>query len=214
MSTLQQRSLYQAIRSAVRSSTTLLRRKRSKLREKDAEMVDLLLEHEGRLLEQLKSVTAAKIECDRIRIHGDYHLGQVLHTGKDFVIIDFEGEPQRPLSQRRLKRLALRDVAGMVRSYHYATLMAFHQMIQAGLDEESYLDEWAHTMHRWLSSSFLDGYREVVEGTSVVPSDPGQFRLVLDALLVEKAAYELEYELNNRPDWIEIPLRGILETID
>jgi len=214
LSTLQQRSLYQAIRSAVRSSTTLLRRKRSSLRGQDAEMVDQLLERESQLLDQLKSITAAKIECDRIRIHGDYHLGQVLHTGKDFVIIDFEGEPQRPLSQRRLKRLALRDVAGMVRSYHYATLMAFHQVIEAGLDDEAYLDEWAHTMHRWLSSSFLEGYREIADGTSVVPPDPDRFRLVLDALLVEKAAYELEYELNNRPDWIEIPLRGILETIE
>ena len=215
LSTLQQRSTYQAIRSAVRTSLSLLRRRRSRLRVEDAELVDRAVDAEREILDRLKEITTEKIECDRIRIHGDYHLGQVLFTGNDFFIIDFEGEPQRPLSQRRLKRLGLRDVAGMVRSYHYAIVMALHRVAQAGIAEEAYavLDEWANAIHVWLSASFLRGYLEAVEGSSIIPSDPAHIRLMLDALVVEKAAYELEYELNNRPDWVEIPLHGILNTL-
>ncbi|HUG31929.1 MAG TPA: maltose alpha-D-glucosyltransferase [Acidimicrobiia bacterium] len=215
MSTLQQRSTYQAIRSTVRTSLSTLRRRRSRLRSEDAELVDRAVEAEKEILDRLKAITAEKIECDRIRIHGDFHLGQVLFTGNDFFIIDFEGEPQRPLSQRRLKRLALRDVAGMVRSYHYAIVMALHQVAEAGIDQNTYavLDEWANAIHGWLSASFLRGYLETVDGSSIVPSDPAQVRLLLDALVVEKAAYELEYEVNNRPDWVAIPLYGILNTL-
>ncbi|HEX6286597.1 MAG TPA: phosphotransferase, partial [Acidimicrobiia bacterium] len=216
MSTLQQRSVYQAIRSTVRTSLSLLRRRRSKIETPESELIERLVAAEGELLEKLKSITAERIECDRIRIHGDYHLGQVLFTGNDFYIIDFEGEPQRPLSQRRLKRLALRDVAGMIRSYHYAVVMAMRQVSEAGLDEDAVvtLQHWAEAVHGYLSAAFLDGYRQAVEGSSIVPENPTHFRLLLDALIVEKAAYELEYEINNRPDWVGIPLQGILSILE
>jgi maltose alpha-D-glucosyltransferase/alpha-amylase len=215
LSTLQLRSTYQAIRSTVRTSLSVLRRRKSKLPDDVAELVDRLLDSEKEMLERLKRITGEKIDCDRIRIHGDFHLGQVLYTGNDFYIIDFEGEPQRPLSQRRLKRLALRDVAGMVRSYHYASVMALHQVAEAGIADgaSSVLHEWANAIYVWLSAAFLKGYLETVGDTSAVPSDPEHVRLLLDALVVEKAAYELEYEVNNRPDWVEIPLQGILTTL-
>ncbi|HXV71961.1 MAG TPA: maltose alpha-D-glucosyltransferase [Acidimicrobiia bacterium] len=216
MSTLQQRSVYQAIRSTVRTSLSLLRRRRSKIETADSSLIDRAVAVEGELLEKLKSITAERIECDRIRIHGDYHLGQVLFTGNDFFIIDFEGEPQRPLSQRRLKRLALRDVAGMIRSYDYAVVMAMKQVAESGLDDEAMhvLRQWADTIHSYLSAAFLEGYRRAVDGSSIVPEDPAHLRLLLDALVVEKAAYELEYEVNNRPDWIDIPLQGILSILE
>ena len=216
MSTLQQRSVYQAMRSTVRTSLALLRRRRSRLLPEDAPLIDEAIAAETRVLAKLKGVTAGRIECDRIRIHGDYHLGQVLFTGNDFYIIDFEGEPQRPLTQRRLRRLALRDVAGMVRSYHYAMVKALRQVSEAGIGEDarSALEGWADALHRWLAASFLRGYRQTVGESRIVPSDPDQFRLLLDALVIEKAAYELEYEINNRPDWVGIPLHGILSTID
>jgi maltose alpha-D-glucosyltransferase/alpha-amylase len=110
----------------------------------------------------------------------------------------------------------LRDVAGMIRSYHYAMIMAYQQLAFSELDEDRHPEaaDWAHAMHRWVSAAFLEGYRETIGDAPLVPQDPAQFRLLLDALLVEKAAYELEYELNNRPDWVEIPLRGLLETIE
>ena len=215
LSTLQQRSTYQSIRSTVRTSLSVLRRRKSQLRPEDADLIDRAVAAEKEILDRLKAITAEKIKCDRIRIHGDYHLGQVLFTGNDFFIIDFEGEPQRPLSQRRLKRLALRDVAGMVRSYHYAIVMALHQVAEAGIGEETHavLDQWANAIHGWLAASFLGGYLATVDGSQIVPSDPGHIRLLLDALVVEKAAYELEYEVNNRPSWVEIPLHGILNTL-
>ncbi|HUG09054.1 MAG TPA: maltose alpha-D-glucosyltransferase [Acidimicrobiia bacterium] len=215
MSTLQQRSTYQAIRSAVRTSLAALRRRRSRLRPEDAELVDRAVGSEREIIDRLKGIIDGKIECERIRIHGDFHLGQVLFTGNDFFMIDFEGEPQRPLSQRRLKRLGLRDVAGMVRSYHYAIVMALRQVAEAGIDEDTHavLDQWANVIHSWLSASFLKGYLEAVEGSSIVPSDPDHVRTLLDALVIEKAAYELEYEVNNRPDWVAIPLYGILNTL-
>jgi maltose alpha-D-glucosyltransferase/alpha-amylase len=215
MSTLQQRSVYQSIRSTVRTSLGMLRRRRSRLETDDTALIDRAVAAEGEILDMLKGITAERIACDRIRIHGDFHLGQVLFTGNDFFIIDFEGEPQRPLSQRRLKRLGLRDVAGMVRSYHYAIVMALRQVAEAGIDEETrhVLEQWADAIHSWLAAAFLSGYRQAVAGSRIVPEDPGHFRLLLDALIVEKAAYELEYEVNNRPDWVDIPLQGILNVV-
>jgi maltose alpha-D-glucosyltransferase/alpha-amylase len=215
LSALQQKSLYQAIRSSVRSSMGLLRRRRGRLDEADQSLADRALAAEAEILAHLKKLTAEKIEVDRIRIHGDYHLGQVLNTGRDFVIIDFEGEPLRPLTQRRLKRIGLRDVAGMLRSYHYAMSMASRRVTEeSGLGEEQSqaLAAWAHALYRWAGSAFLTGYLDVAGGTPIVPSDDSHTRGLLDVFLVEKAAYELEYELNNRPDWVGIPLRGILET--
>jgi maltose alpha-D-glucosyltransferase/alpha-amylase len=215
MSRLQQRALYQAIRSAVRTSIGLLRRQRASLPADAASLIDRAVGSEKDILDMLASITTERIRCDRIRTHGDYHLGQVLFTGDDFYIIDFEGEPQRPLSQRRLKRLALRDVAGMIRSYHYAMVMALGQVSEAGVDEagRQSLTGWANVLHQWLSGSFLKGYLTAVEGSSIVPSDPGHVRLLLDALVIEKAAYELEYEVNNRPGWVGIPLQGIVNMI-
>ena len=215
MTTLRQRSKYQAIRSAVRTSLAVLRRRRAQLSPQDAELVDRAVQSERAILDRLKEITREKIECQRIRIHGDYHLGQVLNTGNDFFIIDFEGEPQRPLTQRRLRRLGLRDVAGMIRSYHYAIVMALHQVAESGLDEETYqlLDEWANTMHSWLAAAFLEGYLDTVGDSPIIPSDPEQVRMLLDAMIVEKAAYELEYEVNNRPDWVGIPLHGLLSSL-
>jgi maltose alpha-D-glucosyltransferase/alpha-amylase len=215
LSTLQQRSLYQAIRTSVRTSVTLLKRSMPSLRSEDTELAQKFIDSEHVLLEQLRAIASEKVDGVKIRIHGDFHLGQVLNTGIDFVIIDFEGEPQRPLSQRRLKRMALRDVAGMIRSYHYAMVMAHQRLAETGLEDgaESVIAGWAHAMHRWVSAAYLAGYRETIGDSPLVPQDEGQFRLILDALLVEKAAYELEYELNNRPDWVEIPLQGILETV-
>ena len=215
ISTLQMRSVYQSIRSTVKTSVALLKRRRSLLPDTDAELVTKLIEAEDDLLQQIKTVMSEKINVDRIRIHGDYHLGQVLFTGKDFVIIDFEGEPQRPLSERRLKRLALRDVAGMIRSFHYAFLMASRQVDEAGWDEGApqHLVDWTQTIHRWLTAEFVNAYRESVDGSPIVPAGDTHFRELLDVLIVEKAAYELEYEVNNRPDFVSVPLSGILDTL-
>jgi maltose alpha-D-glucosyltransferase/alpha-amylase len=213
MTTLYQRALYQSTRASIRTSFNLLRRQRSTLTPAVGELADQVLAREQELLHQLGSLTTEKIEAWRIRIHGDYHLGQVLFTGNDFVMIDFEGEPQRPLSERRIKRIALRDVAGMLRSYQYTTLMALRTAIETGVEEAEHaalLADWADTINRWLAASFLRGYLDAVDGHLLVPENERHLRWMLDAYQLDKAAYELGYELNNRPDWVEIPLRGLL----
>jgi maltose alpha-D-glucosyltransferase/alpha-amylase len=212
MTTLYQRSLYQAMRSSVRENFALLRKRRSALDPDTAAAAEDLLEREPEILERLRLVSSGKIEAARIRIHGDYHLGQVLFTGNDFVIIDFEGEPLRPLSERRIKRSPLRDVAGMIRSYHYAARSGLARRVDEGVvgpEAVSTLEPWVDAWFQWTAASYLGGYLEEVEGAAVIPTDRHHTRVLLDAYLLEKAVYELGYELNNRPGWVSIALAGI-----
>jgi maltose alpha-D-glucosyltransferase/alpha-amylase len=153
----------------------------------------------------------------RIRSHGDYHLGQVLHTGKDFVIIDFEGEPARPLGQRRIKRSPLRDVAGMIRSFHYAAFSALHAQVETGAitaEHRPRFEAWARAWHLWVSGVFLQAYLEAASPGSFLPKTDSGLTVLLDAELLDKAMYELGYELNNRPDWVKIPIQGVLQQLE
>jgi len=163
---------------------------------------------EGQIAARFDALLARPIHAWRSRIHGDYHLGQVLYTGEDFMIIDFEGEPARPLSERRLKRSPLQDVAGMLRSFHYAAYAAYFAQ---ALDGQ--LELWARFWHLWVSVAYLKSYLEVVGDAAFLPRSPDELKLLLDSYLIEKAVYELGYELNNRPDWVKIPLQGILQTV-
>jgi maltose alpha-D-glucosyltransferase/alpha-amylase len=152
----------------------------------------------------------------RIRTHGDYHLGQVLYTGKDFVIIDFEGEPGLPMSERRFKRSALRDVAGMLRSFHYAAYAAL--FAQRSLDrvrstDMAAMEPWTRYWHFWVSVTYLKAYLDTSGNAPFVPQSREELRILLEAYLLEKAIYELGYELNNRPDWVMIPLQSILQLL-
>ena len=213
LTTLYQRSLYQSTRSSIRTSFSLLKKRRAHLTPVQVELADALLGFESTILDDLRSITTEKVNAMRFRIHGDYHLGQVLFTGNDFVIIDFEGEPQRPMSERRIKRLGLRDVAGMIRSYQYTTQMALREAMKSGVEQEGHaehLADWGDALARWLAAAFLRGYRSTLDGTPLIPADEGHLRRLLDTLVLDKAAYELSYELNNRPDWVDIPLRGLL----
>ncbi len=142
----------------------------------------------------------------KIRVHGDYHLGQTLRTAdNDFMLIDFEGEPSRTMDQRRMKLPALKDVAGMVRSLDYAAATILHDNNDAAVET---------LVSRWLdeaTAAFIDEYRSVVStaGNPLVPADDGAFRRALDLMIAEKALYEVRYELNNRPDWLPIPLNAL-----
>ncbi len=145
----------------------------------------------------------------KIRIHGDYHLGQLLRTGDDAVIIDFEGEPARPLEKRRRKRSPLVDAAGMVRSFHYAALGAIFLSPRERPDPDELFSR-AGDWYRAVSRAFLDSYRRVMaESPGLLPAGREEEDALLALFLLEKAAYELNYELNNRPDWAIIPLRGL-----
>jgi maltose alpha-D-glucosyltransferase / alpha-amylase len=212
-----QRSVYQQIRSQVRESLALLARRRDLVPKADQDTVDAVVRLEGPLLERIHGLVAQPISGSRIRIHGDYHAGQVLWTGTDFVIIDFEGEPGRPLSERRLKRSPLRDVAGMLRSFHYA---AYGTLRTDGLashtrpGDELRLEPWARFWYEGVAATFLRSYLDEIAAAHLLPTDDAQLITLLDGMLLQKALYELVYELNNRPAWTSIPMRGILELAD
>jgi maltose alpha-D-glucosyltransferase / alpha-amylase len=150
----------------------------------------------------------------RIRIHGDYHLGQVLRSRGDYVILDFEGEPARPLVERRAKQSPLKDVAGMLRSFSYASyagLTAFTQRRPPNNEADARnLEAWARLWQNTVATEFLRSYRQAISVNSSLIPKSSQAHILLNAYLLEKALYELLYELNNRPAWVRIPLTGIL----
>jgi maltose alpha-D-glucosyltransferase/alpha-amylase len=145
----------------------------------------------------------------KIRCHGDYHLGQVLVTADDFVIIDFEGEPARPLAERREKQLALGDVAGMIRSLHYAACAAATGARDERRSHAARIDDWARAWYAWTSAAYLGSYRRTAGNAAFLPRDDDDFSHVLGVCLLNKAIYELRYELNNRPDWVYLPLAAL-----
>ena len=155
-----------------------------------------------RIARLAQEFTARAIAGTKIRTHGDFHLGQVLETGDDFVIIDFEGEPARSIAERRRKQSPLRDVAGMLRSLHYAAHAARP-------DATAQTKAWAEAWTDVASRAFLDAWREATAGASFRPVRDADLRFLLDAFLLEKAIYEIRYELNNRPAWLPIPLSGL-----
>jgi len=213
---LSQRSLYQGIRSQVRSGLATLRRARSGLSEVDRAAVDELLAGSDRLVALLDPLRGERLAGRRIRIHGDYHLGQVLWTGRDVVIVDFEGEPARPISERRIRRSPIADVAGMLRSFSYAAHTAVRDQIERGLlpagedqGDASQGRQWADWWQDAAGVTFLNGYLDEMDGSELLPSDPDQIRALLVAHLLEKASYEALYELRYRPDWLGIPLAAL-----
>jgi maltose alpha-D-glucosyltransferase/alpha-amylase len=179
-------------------------------------LVQQVLEHDDEVIRRLQMLISQRIRVSRIRCHGDFHLGQVLWTGKDFVIVDFEGEPARSLGQRRLKRPALVDVAGMIRSLHYASRVAALQLnLNRSISEDrSELEPWLVLWYRTVAGTFLGSYLESAAGATFLPDRRDELGALLDFLLLEKAVYELGYEANSRPDWIEIPARGILDLLE
>jgi maltose alpha-D-glucosyltransferase/alpha-amylase len=162
------------------------------------------------LLNELDCVRQLEAAGLLTRVHGDYHLGQVLRTEDDFVILDFEGEPARTLEERRAKHSPLKDVAGMLRSFSYAAYAALFAITVHTPENFDALQPWANAWQHWVSSAFLNAYRATMGGSAILPSG-AHFDALLRAMMFEKALYELHYELNNRPDWVHIPVAGILE---
>ena len=211
---LRQRSLYQSARTRLGQTFKLLRsrgvqeRLSDDTRREARKVVDLQGDIDARLLR----IVGERIEAVRVRCHGDFHLGQVLYTGKDFVFIDFEGEPARPLGERRFKRSALLDVAGMLRSFHYVTVAALRSG-QVRAEDMPVLAPWVSLWHRWVCAAYLGAYLDATAGARFIPARESQLRELLDFHLLDKCVYELGYELNNRPDWLHIPLEGLLELL-
>lgn len=159
------------------------------------------------------AAVGADAALSRIRVHGDYHLGQVLWAEGDFYILDFEGEPARPLTVRRHKESPLKDVAGMLRSFSYAAYAALFAHTAGRTEEVARLEPAARRWQGWTSEAFLNGYLGAAGAAPFLPADPARRQGLIDLFLIDKALYELNYELNNRPEWARIPLLGLTELL-
>ena len=210
-SLLYQRSLYHSMRTLTRRVFELLNRNLSSVSPNVRQIASAVSPLEKEIIARFSRLFNKKIASMKIRVHGDYHLGQVLFTGNDFVIIDFEGEPARSIGERRLKRSPLRDVAGMIRSFHYPVYSILYTKKSFAPEEVAALEPWADCWYKYVASTFLHTYLETVKGASFIPPKSEDLELLLHAFLLEKAIYEVAYELNNRPEWATIPLKGIAD---
>jgi len=213
-----QRGLFQSMRNTLRNATHLISQKLAGLKGEAKEMAQWVLSNEAAATALFRQLRDLPVGLPRIRIHGDYHLGQVLWTGKDFVMIDFEGEPLRSIGERRLKRSPMRDVAGMVRSFDYVawTALRRHWSLLAPDSTRNARDRrGANLWIAWLSREFVRAYiirlREL--RPDLVWPNKADAELVLRCWVLEKALYEVGYELNSRPDWVDIPLRAIVAVL-
>lgn len=205
------------IESQLSTALDALQQSRPKLTEINSRSAEFLLSQRVELLSRATAIGRASAtdfgQCTRI--HGDYHLGQILRTQEDFVVLDFEGEPARSLAERRAKQSPLKDVAGMLRSFGYAAYGALFAFSQHEPDARKNLEPWAIAWQNAVSAAFLRAYRRSVEEArgDILPR-AAEAQLLLNAYLIEKALYELQYELNNRPTWVGIPLAGIVAILD
>jgi len=211
-----QRALFQSMRNLAVRNLDQLRRAMDRLPEAIRPEAAQVVASQSDIVKRLRALYEMPLRAKRIRCHGDFHLGEVLFTGKDFLFIDFEGEPGRPLGERRIKRSPLRDVAGMIRSFDYITAMALFRQVELGTLHERdlpLLEPWGAFWYRWVSVFFLRAYLKALGDTDLLPQSRDQLLLLLEAHLFEKALYEVGYELNNRPHLLKIPLRGLLRIL-
>jgi maltose alpha-D-glucosyltransferase/alpha-amylase len=212
-----QRGLFQSFRNLTRQNFQLLNRQMKTFPAEVQARAQQVLAIEPEILKKFRQIYERPLNATRIRHHGDFHLGQVLYTGKDFLIIDFEGEPAVSISERRIKRSPLRDIAGMVRSFHYAAYAALLKHIERGTPVEGQLEQmisWTRFWARWVSAIFYKAYLKAASGATFLPPTESDLQMMTEVFLLRKSIYELGYELNNRPDWVKIPLQGILDLMN
>jgi maltose alpha-D-glucosyltransferase/alpha-amylase len=172
-------------------------------------LIDDILSHQPSLPSYLRGLLPETLDVMKIRHHGDFHLGQMLIVKDDVVILDFEGEPRRSLAERRRKMPAARDVAGLIRSIDYSASAALQRALRSSPDEQGKiaraLDDWRERS----VAAVLAAYREFMVDPRLWPVEPGDADRLLDFFLLEKAIYEIEYEMSHRPDWLRVPLAGM-----
>jgi maltose alpha-D-glucosyltransferase / alpha-amylase len=212
-----QRSLYQSSRKLALQGFHQLRAQLESLPPEAQAVARQALEREKQILEKLRCLLSQRFSAQRIRCHGDYHLGQVLYTGREFWVIDFAGESGRSLSARRLKQSVLQDVAAMIRSFQYAASESVLRLPMTGAVTPDALATWksaAAFWQQWTSSAFLKAYLAATDAAELLPRPRVQLNLLLQVHLMARATYELQYELKNRPDRVASPLQVILELLD
>jgi maltose alpha-D-glucosyltransferase/alpha-amylase len=170
--------------------------------------------HPDLMVKKMRAMLPFDIALLKTRHHGDLHLGQILLVANDFVMIDFEGEPARPLAERLAKHCPIRDVAGVVRSLSYAAETARRKVKQEKPEAYAVMSIYTREWEKAARARFLQGYLETVAGCPSVPENRDLFNRILSLFCLEKALYEFSYELNNRPEWLEIPVTGLMECLE
>lgn len=208
---------HQVMTQLTRSTMDTLDKQRMNLPQDIRDDTQEILARRDQIFNYFENYLTLSGSCLRIRCHGDYHLGQVLWTGQKFIIIDFEGEPTRSLHERRTKHSPLVDVTSMLRSFHYAPYATlYHLFSDTGSENDHQLQgiPWAEFWYRWVSVSFLEGYRSLPSSKTMWPSSQKDIRILFETHMIEKAVYELAYEMNHRPDWAIIPIKGIQQLLN
>jgi maltose alpha-D-glucosyltransferase/alpha-amylase len=190
-----------------------LEREHAKLPIASQELADRLLAQRENLLRHIRELIPDEVQASKTRFHGDFHLGQVLLGRNDYFIINFEGEPARPLADRRRKSSPLRDVAGMIRSLDYASFTAVRQLAEARPTAEPRMAQLAEAWRRRAVDGFRAAYRTTMRGCAAYPASNAQAGTMLSFFTLEKAVHEVSYELANRPSWVDIPLRAVLSVL-
>lgn len=210
------RSRYDSMCRLASQTCSLLKGRFSGLPSETEQEARRVVNDEFRIQDRFRAFLELETRALRIRCHGDYHLGQVLWTGQDFLISDFEGEPARPISERRMKHTPIMDVAGMLRSFFYVPYAALSRQQSKFFAEGvgGRFDPWIRFWYGWVSLVFLKAYLGIAEHASFWPGSQSEFQVLLDAHLLEKVVYEISYELNHRPEWVRIPVRGVREILE
>src|ERR1019366_9183016 len=187
--------------------------RRDTVKEADRLLIDQTLAPRATLHDRLSALLPRTIDGLNIRHHGDFHLGQMLIVKDDIFIIDFEGEPRRTLAERRRKAPAARDVAGLIRSIGYSATAALERALRVAPDEPGKLGAALVEWRDRAAAAFLAAYREIMTNQRLWPADPLAAEQMLNFFLLEKVFYEIEYELAHRPDWLRVPLTGMLQIL-
>jgi maltose alpha-D-glucosyltransferase/alpha-amylase len=176
-----------------------------------------LLEKQDKIRQVIRYLRDHRIDATRIRIHGDFHLAQVLYTGRDFVFIDFEGDNGRPVGERRIKRSLLEDIAGMLDSFYHAShgvLFGEAPGVIPQPESLNALEAWAKFWYRSVAAEYLTAYQAVLEVAALLPPDSAQIRMLLRIFLLDLAMRKLSYELDYAPERIRVPCHAILELLE
>jgi maltose alpha-D-glucosyltransferase/alpha-amylase len=203
-----------AARRQAEAAFKALRQSLPQLDEGDRARVQTLLAQREHCFARIEALTGPPVAAAKTRIHGDYHLGQVLVAQNDFYILDFEGEPARPLAERRAKSSPLKDVAGMLRSFDYAAWAAVMTLTEVDAGGGEIVRSLAEAWRKATEDAFLDAYGETIAGCPSYPEAPEEAARLLDLFLLEKALYEICYEAANRPHWVRIPLKGVTSLLE
>jgi maltose alpha-D-glucosyltransferase/alpha-amylase len=212
-----QRGVFESMRSLMQQNFQLLNRRLKTLPPEIQAQAQKVLALEPEVLKKFRQIYQRQLNATRIREHGDYHLGQLLYTGKDFLITDFEGDPAVAISERRLKRSPLQDVASMVRSFHQVAHAALLAHLERGTPVDGQLQPmllWSRFWARWVSAIFFKAYLQTAGKAAFLPPAQSDLQMMTEVFLLRKMVCELGWELANRPDWVKIPLQGILEMMN